>query len=379
MSFDRQIDFVCPHEVVEETLFLNADRVTVRPLRPIAAINSLKVRLNGEVVVPSQGVQIPAETLAIRRGPYNIKSGVNDTLTLQANSGAVQTVQIDPGQGLQAKEVARRLNQSLTDAVFDVTPTGRLSLATRRLGKSATLTILPSTMAATLGLAVNRQWRGKVPYPGWSLIADRNTLIDRPTRLIVFDAPLQGFREFAELNYATIREECRRCGGLGVENDWRYGVHGEVFEVRDEALLLQEVQKAVYTLRGSNPFHRWYGTNVFNTIGKKLSAAGLVQSFILSDIREAFRRWQNIKKQQEEVLGQIVSDEEYPYRLISVVLSPSQEDPTIVFVNATIQNRSQRPIQLERGLRIPLPDDILGSTSQAGIIRQSLSNYTLAG
>jgi len=36
MSYDRQIDQVCTHMVVEEALFLFSDRRTVRPLRPIA-------------------------------------------------------------------------------------------------------------------------------------------------------------------------------------------------------------------------------------------------------------------------------------------------------------------------------------------------------
>lgn len=379
MSFDRQIDFLCPHVVVEEAIFVNADRLTVRPLRPISAVNSVRVRVNGAIEVPSPGLVVPAEGLAAKKGPFNIRVGINDTLIIRVNDGAEQTLLIEPGETLNSREMARRLNQSVSDALFDLTPKSRLRLQTRSKGKHATLVVRPTALSTTLGFPTNRQWRGRAPLPGWSLVADPNTLRDRPTRLIVFDQPLMGFTNYVELNYATLRTECRRCGGLGVENDWRYGVHGEVFEVRDEALLIQEIQKITYTVRGSNPFHPWYGTTILDTVGKKLSAAGLVQSFIVNDIREAFRRWQNIKRQQEEVVGQPVSDEEYPFRLLSVTLSPSQQDQTVVFVNAIVQSRSQKPIQIERGVRLPLPADILGSSTQAGVYRQSLQKFTLTG
>lgn len=377
MSFDRQIDFVCPHFVVEEALFLSTDRVTIRPLRPISTINSVSVRVNGEVFVPSQGFLVPAEALAAKRGPFNIRVGVNDLLTVRINEGVEQNLAVDPGENLQATEVAKRLNNVVTDAIFDLTPTGRLRMRTQNKGKDTTIVMRPTALATTLGFSTNRQWRGKSTFPGWSLIADSKTLLDRPTRLIVFDEPLKGFQDYVELNYSTIRQECRRCGGIGVENDWRYGVHGEVIEVRNEALLIQEVQKAIYTMQGTNPFHPWYGTNVFQTVGKKLSASGLVQSFIISDIREAFRRWQNIKKQQEEIVGQFVSDAEYPFNLLTVKLDQSQADPTVVFVTATIQNRSQQPLTIERGVQLPLPADILGSSTQDGVIRQSLRDFTL--
>jgi len=379
MSFDRKIDFVCPHLVVEEALFLNQDRVTVRPLRPIASANSVHVRVDSAIEIPSQGIYLPAIGFVSKQGSFNIRSGVNDTLTLKVNDGAEQTVQIEHGEKLSAREIARRLNEVAADVLFDLSPSGRLRVQTQRKGRDATLMVRPTAMATTLGFPTNRQWRGTSPYPGWSLVADTKTLLDRPTRLIIFDRPLRGFLEYVELTYTTVRQECRRCGGLGVENDWRYGAHGELFEVRDEALLLQEIQKIIYTFQGSNSFHIWYGTQILETSGKKLSSSGIVQTFIINDIREAFRRWQNIKKQQEEALGQVVSDGEYPFRLLETKVTPSTQDPTVVFVSVTLQSRSQKPITIERGVQIPLPADILGASTQDGVIGQSLSNFVLTG
>ena len=192
-------------------------------------------------------------------------------------------------------------------------------------------------------------------------------------------APLRSDTDVVELSYATVQQECRRCGGSGVENDWRYSTDGDVVAVVDEALLIQEIQKLMFTVLGTNPFHVWYGTGILDAIGKKLTAGGFVQNLIVSDIYQAFERWQSIKKQQEEKAGQFVSDREFPFRLLSVNLTQSQQDPTVIFVDITIQNRSTDPIQLTRGLKIPQPTDLLGSSAAQGTIRQSLSNFVLTG
>lgn len=375
MSYDRKIDFVCPHEVIEEALFVSSDRVTVQPVRAISNAASVRLRLDGLVEVPSQGVFTPATGIAARQGPFNIAAGVNDKLIVKVNSGPYQTITASPGQRLTAAQIAQDLATKISGVQTSVTPKRRLQLSTKLRGGTATLMIRStgSTLASTLGLPVDRQFRGRQTFGGWSLIRDPLSRSSQSFRVIVFDRPLRGFASFVEINYTTVRSECRRCGGLGVENDWRYNVNGDVIEVRDEALLIQEIQKIMFTVQGSNLFNQWYGTNILDTVGKKLSASGIIQSFIVSDIRDAFRRWQSIKRQQEENVGQFVSDEEFPFLLQSVQLVPDPSDPTILFVNATIQNRSDRPIQLSRGVRLPLPTDILGSSTQDGIFRQSIT------
>lgn len=381
MSFDRKIDQVCPHGVVNEGLFVNADRRTVRPIRPIAAIASTRLRMNGEVDVPPTGVQLPARAVAPVKGRYHIQSGVNDTLIVRtAHNAANQTLTAPTGRDITVENLAKALNLSIRGAIFSVTRNGRLRLQTSQVGRGAELVFRTgSTLTTTLGLPVERFYKGQQTVPGWSIIKDPTSLQDRPHRLILFDEALRSNSNFVELSYTTVRQECRRCNGLGIENDWRYGRTGDTIEVRDEALLIQELLKITYTIQGSNTFHRWYGTNLLSVVAKKIADRGLLQSFVARDIYEAFRRWQGIKKQQEEVVGQYVSDEEFPYRLLSVTLEQSAKDPTIVFVNATAQNRSAKPLYIERGIRVPEPIDLLGSTAQQGVYRQSLSTFTLTG
>lgn len=380
MSYDRQIDQVCPHFVIDEALFVSpGDRRTIRPLQPIASSESVVVRLNGAFDVPSFGVHLPAQVAGSKPGPFAIAAGVNDQLVFSVNQGTDQTVVLPASKQMTAGQVVELLNRSARGLQFFVVR-DRVAFRTSSEGSGASAYLRSSsTLASTLGISSNREYRGKQVTSGWSLVSDPSTLSDRPTRLVVFDEPLKDFRPFVEISYNTVRQDCRRCGGLGVEHDWRYGRTGEVSQVRDEALLLQEVQKLFYTTIGSNPFHLWYGTSLIELIGRKQSSGGVVQNMIIADIYKAFQRWQEIKRQQEEAVGQTVSDEEYPYKLLKVALEQSTSDPTVIFVKMTVQNRSLRPIQLDRGLKLPEPLDLLGSTSQQGVFRQSLSNNVLIG
>lgn len=361
MSYDRELNQVCPHLVVEEPLNFNEDRLTVRPLRPIAAIASVKVRYNGEVYLPSAGLYLPAQATSLKAGPFNIQGGVSDQLVIRVDGGAFQTLTLPSGNRVPTEQIAERLNRVAKGVTFFATSKKQLRFVSSRRGPSSTLSVRASgsTAAAVLNLSTDRSWRGKMVTPGWTIVNDPNTLSDRPTRLIVFDEPLQGYNDYVEINYATVREECRRCGGLGIENDWRHDGKGEVLTLENEDLLLQELTKVTYTVKGSNPFHLWYGTSIVDSIGKKLVAGGLVQNLIVSDVYEAFRRWQSVKKSQEEKAGQEVSDEEFPFKLLSVNLTPSADDPTIIFIDAFVQNRSLKPIQISRGFRIPTPNDLL--------------------
>ncbi len=212
MSYDRQIDQVCPHIISEEALFVGADRITVRPLRPIASVASVDVFLNHEIQVPPQGVTTPASSSGTANGPFNITLGSNDTLALTVNQGAVQTATIPAASQVPPDRIAAILNASLQGVIFSVLGS-RLTFQSTDKGRSASIFMKSTGLATTLGIQSNREYRGKQIVPGWTVISDPNTLSDRPTRLIIFDEPLRGQTDFVEIGYNTISQECRRCGG----------------------------------------------------------------------------------------------------------------------------------------------------------------------
>ena len=376
MSYDRQLEQLCAHLVAEEYLLMRSDRQVATPMRPIASSNSVVVRVNGVSEVPSYGVQTPAQSGGTRSGPFTITSGVNDRLRFRVGNDDWQDVRIPSGYRIQPDHLALSINTRVAGLQF-YTTNNKMQFRSNLTGSGATIFFdSSSTLATGLGIPVNRHFNGKNVFPGWALVQKTNTLNDRPIRQIVFDEPLRADLNYIELNYTTIREECRRCGGLGVENDWRYNVTGEVTQLRDELLLIQELQKIIYTVTGTNSFHNWYGTRIVDQIGEKLVIGGILQNRITSDIYTAFGRWQSIKKQQEETVGQAVSDEEFPFQLQGVKLEQSQNDPTVLFVTVTVMNRSLKPIQLVRGLRLPYPNNLLGATAQQEILSSS-QNYSL--
>ena len=375
MSYDRLIDQICPHMVQEEPLYIQYDRQTIKPQRPVAATSSVKVRLNGAFTVPSSGLYTAARAVGTILEPFTVLTGVNDTLIMRVGSGAAQTITIPSSTGLTAAKLAGVLSAQASNVIFE-SRAGYMSLRTASQGPNATVTLLAgSTLAPTLGLAINRVWQGLVVAPGWSVVSDPTSLPQRPNRWIVFDEPLKSFQDYVEVSYSTVYQECRRCGGMGYENDWVYGQLGDVAEVIDENLLLQEITKLMYTVRGSNTFNLWYGTGLTTLVGSKISMMSLLQNMIVSDVQQAFTRWQSVKKQQEEVVGQYVSDREYPYRLISVNVYPSNQDPTVVYVDITVMNRSMQPITLTRGILLPV-----GVLSlNAGTIQGSANKFILTG
>jgi len=376
VSFDRQLDQVCTHHVVEEVLLINNDRATFTPLRPISSANSVRVRLNGEVEVPSTGVDVGAYAAGVKEGPFAITAS-NRTFAVSVNGGPVQTAVLPLSSRMPALQIADYLNRALRGVRFTANR-NFLSFRSDFAGGDTTVYIMSSsTLAATVGIRSNREYRGRRAIPGWTLVNDPNTLLDRPTRLIVFDEPLKGFNDFIEADYTTVRQECRRCGGANVENDWRYGKDGNVVELRDEALLIQELQKIVYTARGSNPFHPWYGSMLLSVIGSRSGAATPVQSIIVSDIQQVFQRWQSIKTRQEQEVGQFVSDSEFPFRLGQVGIEQSAKDPTVFFVNIEVRNRSFRPVQLTRGIRLPQPLNLLDETLAQSLAREGIRDFKL--
>jgi hypothetical protein len=291
--------------------------------------------------------------------------------------GNDQVVTLPAAKDITAAQIIDTLNKSV-QGMFFAASGQRLHMRTMASGLAACVFVSSaSTFLSTAGIAINKEYRGRDVLPGWTLVNDPTILSDRPHRSILFDQPLKGYQDFVEINYNTVREECRRCGGVGVEHDWRYGGNGEVVRVRDEALLVQEVQKMIYTRRASNPFHNWIGADLLDVVGQKLTTSGFIQNFIVSDIQQAFRRWQAVKRKQEDEVNQQVSDREFPFALQEVALLPHNQDPTILFVRVTIQNRSTEPVVLERGVRFPVPIDLVEPKAAQGTFRNSLTDYVL--
>lgn len=157
-------------------------------------------------------------------------------------------------------------------------------------------------------------------------------------RVIRFDRKLRSVDDFFEVSYFTSRSNCRRCGGLGLENDIRYNGKGVVVTVADAEKLLQDVRKMIFTVRGSNLFHPWYGAGLQEYIGRKAGNIDIIKGMIHSDIITSLDRMKSIQKQQAFV--QPVTDGEALVGVTGITVEQDDADPTILRVGVTVINRA---------------------------------------
>lgn len=336
MSKDLKLKQKCPHYVVEEWLAIEQDRRTLRTVR-FPSSKEIKILWN-RIEVPKEGLVSRVEITGLERGPFDIDDET-DTLRFSVDGGPIQEVELPRGKSVKSAQVARHVNEQTTGVRADVSR-GRLTLALEIPGPERSLKMEGGTGHEILGLPKYRHYQGRTVIPGWSLVKDqdRNRGDDPLARKIIFDKALRTDDDEFEVSYHTLRGVCRRCMGGGIENDFRYDRKGNPVFVQGQQLMLQEVEKIIFTIKGSNVFHRWYGTSLSDMIGSKIVGGGdLVEAQLVSEISNTIDRYQQIKQRQAQV--QPVSRDELLSRIVSIDVAQGR-DPTVFFVNISLQSRS---------------------------------------
>lgn len=335
MSRDFEIRHPCPHRVRGEWVSIDPDLRTIRPLE-IPSSSAVVLKCNG-VEIPRNGLRSPARTRSSLTGPFEIQAGENDEFSLSVDGGSVQTAKLPPGPSVSRQTIARRMRAELDGVEVDVDDRGIL-IRTLESGRTSRIFLEGGSAHDTLGFPDRRHYDGELVFPGWNLVKRPGTVIPQD-RVIKLDRPAAADDNIYELNYQTRQEDCRRCQGLGVENDFRYDENGEPITVENAELLLQEVQKITFTIRGSNIFHRWYGTSLVDMIGDKIGPTGdIVESQMAAEISEALERWREVKRKQSAV--QEVTPEEQLSEVTELRVEQDPDDPTVFDVFVAVRSRA---------------------------------------
>ena len=216
-----------------------------------------------------------------------------------------------------------------------------------------TSTVGPDSVIQILGEAKNHigfdfqnSIRGKMVYPGWDLVGNvfgkgRQTISDsiRLYNAVKFRSKIKS-NPYFRISYNTFRERCLRCGGTGVENDFRFDSNGVALTVTNENLLYQGAVKVLLTDSGSNPFFKAYGTNLRRRIGSKIG--GSISQVISNDVRQALSTFQ--RYQSEQAKYQTLNLKERLYSVVSVQVI--QNDPTTYIVDVVVQNASAEQVSI---------------------------------
>jgi hypothetical protein len=109
-----------------------------------------------------------------------------------------------------------------------------------------------------------------IPKSNYIIIYDSLTLSIQQPRMIYLKKKWKSTEDFFEISYVTLKGFCPKCVGLGEIDDISYDVRGGLLSIRDENLLLQNMEKFTVTNLQSNPFHLFIGTSLVKLLGQKI-------------------------------------------------------------------------------------------------------------
>lgn len=333
MSIEFQLAFACPHEMVREPAMLSSNGVTLQTSHTV--VGGVKVYMNDREI-PPEGLQTPAKLLAGAPGAYRVYP---DARTFGITYKGM-TKEIELSVGLHTTASLAHTLSKLFDGVVVSDKDGRLLFEDRlQLGIGSRISLSGDSLE-TLGFSGQRASSGKEIAPPWGIgLRDGYMTVSYPR---FFYPVKQRNNNRFEVTYTTEANRCRRCMATRVENDVRVDGNGYFQMIRDEDHLYQSCLKALLTGLGSNPQHRWYGSQIMKMVGKKGSASA--GGIVADEIRRVLDTHSNLQTQQAKY--QTVTTKERLYRVVDVQVQQHRKDPTTFMCKVVVQNFSGAPVSL---------------------------------
>jgi len=219
--------------------------------------------------------------------------------------------------------------------------------------------LIPRTLASSnVTLYINDCLMKKDdPKNGWAIEEDLSSRFTKKSK-IVLKYPRKSNNDYYYITYQVQPKYCPKCIGLSILNDVSYSKLGKPVMVENEEKLLQEVKKGLATELGSNPFHTWIGTKIYQMVGSKIYNVETIKGLIIQEITRYLEKYLDIQIQQSQY--QIVSDRESFLQTLSIEITP-QYDIDVSYWTITIifQNRTGADMLYEKEFKIPGPADLL--------------------
>lgn len=370
MAKDFQIAFPCPHIIGEERTQLASDRRTLRTTKPISGAGLLEVVVNDKhTVSPSMGLQSSAILTSGKAEPYLVVAG-STSLTIRTQA---RTLTLTLPTGYANSE---RIVSLINAAVFSVNERPYLVASTVNgvLTLQENLATGPESWirvsgSAVLGLNFTDQVgaMGQTILPAWNIYSraiEAEEGVIENGYFIQFDRPVRTNPYFS-ITYAVFGNQCLRCRGTEVENDFRFDADGAARLVRDENLLYQSCLKILLTELKSNIYAPWYGTDLMSQIGSKVGSGSDLS--IQQSIRRALTDLQSLQATQSKY--QKITPRERLYSVDNIAVRQSPNDPTMFLADVSIRNFAFEPIHISIVYTAP------GAFALAGTNGLSLGNF----
>jgi hypothetical protein len=190
----------------------------------------------------------------------------------------------------------------------------------------------------------------KIPSSNYSLIFDPETINVQQPRMISLNQKWDSLEDYFEVNYNTLSNTCPKCVGLKTLDDISYDVKGNLYTLRNENLLLQNLEKFTITRVRSNPFHTFIGTGLVQMLGTKFTDSAYMSTKITQEISTSLSVLKDLQDQYQ-FSGRTMTAGESLDTVDNVQISTDQNDPTILRADVTASAKSGKPVSYTQFLR----------------------------
>jgi hypothetical protein len=168
--------------------------------------------------------------------------------------------------------------------------------------------------------------------------------------MIKFNNNWRSTEDYFEVSYNTIPSYCPKCVGRNTLDDVSWDIRGDFILLRDEQLLLQNLEKFTITAIGSSPFHTYIGTNLVNLLGQKVLDPNYLSSNIIQEINASIAKFRDLQSQYRQT-GRAVTAGELLDKVESVKVTQDASDPTIFRAMIIARAMSGRTVQYSQYLK----------------------------
>lgn len=344
MSRDVRLTKPCTHQANRERVVLGPDRRSLKTRKSVSSLKGLSIYANNEEI-PSTGLYGQAELFSGISGPFRIIS--NETDLVIRTSQETLSFTLPVSSCLTTEQLISILSPESSTTVFE-NQNGFLKITDFGLVGPSSYVRCSGRAICSLGLNHQTGAKGSRIFPPWELITTSDFDLRIAYRYPKFTDRVKQ-NSIITVSYTFWPEQCLRCGGTLIENDYSFNSTGDVILIDNENLLHQAALKIILTTKGSNPYHPWYGTTLRQRIGSK--AVNTAAALINEDVRSALEKMQSLQVNQKSF--QEVTFKERLYRIDQVKTRVHEQDPTMFMVDVVVTNASQQPISLSVIFTIP--------------------------
>lgn len=318
MSFDFRFRKTCDHRVIRERIFLRGDKQTAFLARPIRALNSLQLRVNGVIIDKDH-----------EEFGYNLYT---DVITRRLLVSATQPLLLKSGQLYELRESDVEIDTLVITDLFSPNVRYDLSNLDIALNINGKYTVTSSSISV-------------IPENTWinlsyDFSADYYKFDTSEQHRIFFNKSI--YQEYyIDVSYSTDIYNCRQCHGIGILNDFNINSIGSCSIVRGSEKLEQDCYIYSFTVKGTDPYYRNLGTGLLRLIGTG-NMGEVTKNSIKAELRDSLDLYRRVQGEQYQ-LQDVTLDETLDY-VENIEVEQDEGDPTLLHVSVRIRTLSQRVV-----------------------------------